>query len=74
MPGANSNLASDVLSEAEPLDADESVLTEVGPVFKDRLIIEHFALTEFPSCSLPCTSNPIVGVTVQGILGLILIV
>lgn len=74
IPGANNNLASDVLSEAEPLDADESVLTDVGPVFKDKLIIEHFAFTTLPSCSLPYTSNPIVGVTMQLILGLILII
>jgi len=74
MPGANSIRASDVLSEADPLEAAESVRTDVGPVFSERLIMEHLVFIALPSCSAPYTSCPIVGVTVQGILGLILIV
>jgi len=73
-PGAKRILASDVFSEEEPLEADESVRTDVGPVFSERLMMEHLAPTGFPSCSWPKLSNPTVGVIVHGVLGLILII
>ena len=73
-PGSRSILASDVFSCEQPLDADESVRTDVGPDFSERLITAHLVLTTFPSCSWPKVSNPTVGATVQGVLGLILII
>lgn len=53
MFGENNSLAVDVFSAPEPLEADESVRTDVGPVSSDRLIIVHFAEMVLPSCSAP---------------------